>query len=176
MFGRCIINTLIKRMAFFSTHVSVLVLLQLGLSNLVHGLDACSEATLVDCGTATTHQSCDGPYGLTWKGYTSCDVPSQHFHFDAIADIPTLLATDIGDDFRAPTIKELITVLGYNGTTLPIVESWLVASGYLVSSTYGTTTLGVKTVMAVDLATREVVELPLMGSDTYYLMAVKVTP
>lgn len=155
---------------------SVITLLFSLASFQLHALDACSESTIKDCEVDTIQQSCDGPYSLTWKGHSSCDSTSKHFHFDAIADIPTLLDTDIGDGYRTPTIKELITIMGYDGNTLPVVESWIVANGYLLSSTYGTTTSGVKTIMAIDLSNREVVELSLAGTDTYYLLGVKSTP
>ena len=152
------------------------IALLLFISGYAYSLDACSEATIKDCETDTIQQACDGPYGLSWKAYSSCDSSSKHFHFDALADIPTLLNTDIGDGYRHPTIKELITIMGYNGTAFPVVESWITGSGYLLSSTYGTTSSGIKTIMAIDISSREVVELLLSGSDNYYLAGVKVTP
>lgn len=142
----------------------------------VNSLDLCSESTIKDCETDTIQQACDGPYALTWKAYSSCDSTSKHFHFDAIADIPTLLNTDLGDGYRTPTIKELVTIMGYGGMTLPVIESWITGSGYLLSSTYGTTSSGVKTIMAIDLSNKEVVELSLSGTDSYYLAGVKTTP
>jgi hypothetical protein len=60
--------------------------------------------------------------------------------------------------------------------TLPVIESWITGSGYLLSSTYGTTSSGVKTIMAIDLSNKEVVELSLSGADSYYLAGVKTTP
>lgn len=154
----------------------ICIVLLLSISGSAYSLDACSEVTIKDCEADTLQQACEGPYGLSWKAYSSCDASSKHFHFDALADIPTLLNTDIGDGYRHPTIKELITIMGYNGTALPVVESWITGSGYLLSSTYGTTSSGIKTIMAVDISSREVVGLSLTGSDTYYLAGVKVTP
>jgi hypothetical protein len=76
--------------------------------------------------------------------------------------------------YRVPTIKELITIAEYDGVNLPTVDTWLVGAGYLLSSTYGSTSAGIKTLMVLDAVTKAVVELPM--SDTgglYYLLAVQ---
>lgn len=124
------------------------------------------------CDSHGFSQTLNGPKGLTWKAYSSCDASSNHYHVIALNNISDAFVSEPAG-YRVPTIKELITLAEYDGINLPMVDSWLVGAGYLISSTYGTTSSGVKTLMVLDTISKAVVELPM--SDTggaYYLLAV----
>ncbi len=123
------------------------------------------------CTGTSNNQECEGPYQLAWKGHSAYDAPSTHYHliaFTTIADVFTSEPTG----YRVPTIKELITIMGFDGQTFPTIDSWLIGSGYFISSTYGSSAAGVHKIMAIDIITKEVVPLQMSATgDSYYLIA-----
>lgn len=126
------------------------------------------------CTGTTNPQACEGPYGLTWSPYSAFDDGSGHYHVIALTDIAAAFSKEpVG--YRVPTIKELITIMGLDGTSYPTVDSWLINNGYLISSTSGSGSGGFNNIMAIDAVTKAVVELPMIGSggELYYLIAVK---
>lgn len=127
------------------------------------------------CDSNGFSQTLEGHKGLYWKAHSTCDSVSNHYHVIALTNITDAFTSE-PTGYRVPTIKELITLAEYDGVNLPTVDSWLVGAGYLLSSTYGTTTSGIKTLMVLDAATKAVVELPMTDTGgLYYLLAVHKT-
>jgi hypothetical protein len=124
------------------------------------------------CTGSSNAQACEGPYGLVWKAYSTFDSSSSHYHVIALTSIADAYANE-PTGYRVPTIKELVTIAEYDGASFPTIDSWLIGAGFLLSSTYGSTSAGIKTVMALDAVTKDVVELSMTGSSgPYYLLAV----
>jgi hypothetical protein len=126
------------------------------------------------CSGGTNAEVCDGPYNLIWKPYNAFDASSGHFHVVALTNIAEAFSVELGT-YRVPTIKELVTIMGLGSTSFPTVDSWLLSAGYLISSTPGAERGGVREIMAIDVATRAVIALPMIGSggEQYYLLSVK---
>lgn len=124
------------------------------------------------CDSHGFSQTLSGPGGLSWKAYSTCDTASNHYHVIALSTIAEAFTIEPAG-YRVPTIKELITIAEYDGVDLPTVDTWLVGAGYLLSSTYGSTNAGIKTLMVLDAVTKAVVELPMTDTGgLYYLLAV----
>lgn len=134
------------------------------------------SATELPCTGSTNPETCEGPYDLIWKPYNTFDSVSSHFHVIALTDIAEAFTVEPAG-FRVPTIKELITIVGLDGVSYPTVDSWLLGNGYLISSTPGGESGGVKKIMAIEVASKAIVELPMIraSAEVYYLLSVKNT-
>lgn len=132
---------------------------------------AAHALALEPCTGSSNEQACVGLYQQSWKGYSAYDATSDHYHLIALTNITDAFANE-PTGYRVPTIKELITLMRHDGQIFPTVNSWLVGSGYLISSTHGASIAGVHKIMAVDIETKEVVALDLSSAGSaYYLIA-----
>ncbi len=123
------------------------------------------------CTGDSNDQECVGPYQLSWKGHSAYDASSTHYHLIALATIADAFTSE-PTGYRVPTIKELITIMGFDGQTFPTVDSWLIGDGYFISSTYGSSVAGIHKIMAIDISTKEIVPLEMSATgDSYYLIA-----
>lgn len=134
-------------------------------------LSAAHAFALEPCSGSSNEQACVGLYQLSWKGYSAYDAASDHYHLIALTNIADVF-TNEPTGYRVPTIKELLTLMRHDGQTFATVNSWLVGSGYLISSTHGASVAGVYKIMAIDIETKEVVALDLNSTgSSYYLIA-----
>lgn len=126
---------------------------------------------LEPCSGSSNDQACIGLYQQSWKGYSTYDAASGYYHLIAMTNIADAFANE-PTGYRVPTIKELITLMRHDGHVFPTVNSWLVGSGYLISSTHGASITGTYKIMAMDVETKSVVALDLNStSSAYYLIA-----